>query len=120
MTPIKLAPAAAAVNSSPERWGKSTTRTPTNPMTTDLRLRCQCRNRDSNPPPGTERIDLLDRVLFFTLVCACGFGDLTIWLDHAERRRNRCIDQHWGSRRRRTHFTHQKLPLCVSLVGRSI
>src|SRR5262249_46059158 len=31
----------------------------------------------------------------FTLVCACGFGDLAIWLDRAERRRNPCIDQHW-------------------------
>src|SRR5215472_8573688 len=29
-----VAPATAAVNSSPERWGESTTRTPTNPMTT--------------------------------------------------------------------------------------
>jgi uncharacterized membrane protein len=80
----------------------------------------QCGDRNSNPAAGPERIDVVDRVLFFIELCSGRLGDAAIRLDHAERRRNRRADQHRCSRRHRTHFPHRKLSFCVRLASRSI
>jgi len=80
----------------------------------------QCGDRNSNPAAGPERIDVVDRVLFFIELCSGRLGDAAIRLDHAERRRNRRADQHRRSRRHRTHFPHRELSFCVRLASRSI
>ena len=86
----------------------------------DLRLRDQCRDRHSNPAASPERIDVVDRVLFFIELCSGRLGDATIRLDHTERRRNRRADQHRRSRRHGPYSAHRKLSLCVGVRGRAV